>query len=97
MMKPLYIGIVTACIVIIFGLVMKDLQLAMNITSWIGIILLVVAMLLSGVFVSGDRMRANQAAETTERRKERNKTTFNALLMAIPNFATAIALYVFLP
>lgn len=94
-MKPLYIGLVVAGLATIIGILFNDLQLACTITSWLGIILLALAMLLSGTFVSGDRMRANQASETKEMKQNRHNTTIYFLTIAIPNFITSIILYLF--
>ena len=95
-MKYFSIGTIVAALSIIISLIMKDIYFAVSITSGIGLLLLFVALLLSGVFVSGDRMRANQASETKEARIERNNVALNSILIAIPNFAVAIILNYFL-
>lgn len=93
MKTSITIGTITAITALFIGFISQNMQLTLTITSWIGIISLVVAILLSGSFISGDQILANHAAETKETKESRNKTTVNALLIAIPNLATAIICY----
>lgn len=63
------------------------------VSGTVGCVFIVISMIFSGSVVSGDRMRANFATETTDHRDERNKITLNSLFIAIPNIMAAVLFY----
>ena len=90
-----YIGIGTLLSVIGIGIsfVFWDVHRVADVTGAIGLVFLIVAFLMSGAFVSGDRIRANTAMETDEGRKQRNRVVTCSLLIAIPNFLVMLGFY----
>ncbi|AVK85338.1 hypothetical protein C3943_18300 [Lysinibacillus sp. B2A1] len=94
-MKYLFIGTILSIIGVSASMLLWGMERAYFISGIIGCILIVVAMIMSGSMVSGDRMRANFATETREHRDERNKFTANSFLMAVPNILITIILYYF--
>ncbi|WP_188016948.1 DUF5316 domain-containing protein [Paenibacillus antarcticus] len=62
--------------------------MAIKVTGGIGVISILLAGILSGLFISEDRMRAN--FETTEDRKFRNKYSSVLFLFGLPFLITAI-------
>ena len=92
-MKYLLVGMFLALIGTLASIVIWDIAMVTTITGGIGLFFIVIAFIISGAFVSGDRMRANLAAETVEGSKQRNGTVLHSVLIAIPNFAVAILFY----
>jgi hypothetical protein len=64
-----------------------------TVTSGIGLFFIVIAFILSGVLVSGDRMRLNLATESDESRNQRIVGSLHSAMIAIPNFVVAILFY----
>lgn len=56
-------------------------------------VLLALAVVMSGVLGSGDRIRVNNGYEDPSERKQRKDLTISLLLMAIPNVLGAIILF----
>lgn len=56
------------------------------------IVLIVLAVLVSGLAVSGDRQRANFQSETKEERRFKIQSTLNILIMAVPTVITFMIL-----
>lgn len=94
-MKHLFIGTILSSIGVSISILLWGMERAYFISGIIGCVLIVIAMIMSGSMVSGDRMRANLATETRKHRDERNKFTANSFLMAIPNILITIILYYF--
>jgi len=92
-MKYLFIGTILSIIGVSISMLLWGMERAYFISGIIGCALIVIAMIMSGSMVSGDRMRANLATETREHRDERNKFTANSFLMAIPNILIAVIFY----
>lgn len=95
-MKYLLLGIFLALIGVLASLVIWEIEMVSIITSGMGLFLIVLSFIFSGVLVSGDRMRANLATESVEDRQRRNTLSFRLALIAIPSFAVAISFYYFL-
>lgn len=95
-MKYFLIGVGFTLIGILLSIIIWDIHMISNITSWIGLVFLIAACLLSGAFVNGDRMRANLAMETKESRIQRNTFAGRFLAMAIPNLVVAFIFYYYL-
>ena len=92
-MKYLLLGILLALVGVLASIVIWDIEMVTTITGGIGLFFIVISFILSGVLVSGDRMRANLATESVEGRNQRNNVSFRSALIAIPNFAVAILFY----
>ncbi|MGP4082925.1 DUF5316 domain-containing protein [Pseudalkalibacillus sp. R45] len=69
-------------------------ELFITVSGGVGLISLIIAGLLSGVFISGDKIRANTAIEDSKERKKRNKGMFVFTLFGAPNFIVGILLTV---
>ncbi|MEC1180137.1 DUF5316 domain-containing protein [Metasolibacillus meyeri] len=93
MKKYILYGIVLAVGAIVAALILGDIHKTSQIAAGIGGALLILTMLFSGVFVNGDRLRANLATESKEQRERRYKYEEKFLLMSIPCFAVAILFY----
>ena len=92
-MKYLLVGMLLALVGMLASIVIWDIEMVTTITGGIGLFFIVISFIISGAFVSGDRMRANLAAESIEGRNQRNGTVLHSVLIAIPNFAVAILFY----
>jgi hypothetical protein len=67
--------------------------LSLKLNSGIGISLLIIAMIFSGSFVSGDRMRANYYSSSKEDNIQRMKWTDKLLLISVPFLIVSIIMY----
>lgn len=72
-----------------------DAGMVMTVTSSIGTFFLIMACILSGALVNGDRMRANLATESGEDRTNRNKMTLHSVLLGIPSLLIGLFCYFF--
>jgi hypothetical protein len=82
-----------AAITTIFLVLFFDWNMVLKITGGIGVISLLLAAVLSGLLVSGDRMRANLNTENEEEKWGRDRVTGQLLLFGIPNICIAIVLF----
>lgn len=92
-MKYLFIGVILAILGGGLSFVIWGMEQAYLITGGVGVIFLGLATIVSGSMVSGDRMRANFAFESTDERKERFSTTIRLAVIACPNVLVSIMLY----
>ena len=95
MLRSLYLGFALTLLSIIVAVFSDDIDLIVTISGGIGAISLLLAMIFSGSFLSGDNIRANFAIETKEDRRIRNNWTFRFALFAIPNLIAAIGVVYF--
>lgn len=75
------------------SLFLGQMKQGIDIIGTIGIVLLALAGIVSGSFVSGDRVRANYSLE--EENKRRLSWSLNLTLMGLPALAAALAYYVY--
>ncbi len=92
-LRYLLIGVFLSLFGVLISMIFWGMEKVYLVTGTVGCIFIGISMILSGSMVSGDRMRANFATETTDERDERNKITMNALLIALPNIFAAILFY----
>lgn len=92
-LKYFLMGILLSLIGVIVSIAIWGIEMVTTITGGIGIFFILISFILSGVLVSGDRMRANLATESDEDRNQRNNISFRSALIAIPNFVVAILFY----
>jgi heme/copper-type cytochrome/quinol oxidase subunit 2 len=83
MLKSFITGIIVSLIIWIAGAV-SNINVS-RIFFIVSILLIVLAVVLSGLGVSGDRIRANAATETKEDRNWRIDTSKNIILIALPS------------
>lgn len=95
-MRYFLFGLLLSLLSIFVTLVIWDIHMVYVVAGTISLFFIVVSMLLSGSFVSGDRMRANVAMESDEDRENRYKVTTRSLLMALPNLIVALLFYILL-
>jgi hypothetical protein len=69
-----------------------DLAFIINITGFTGLIFIVTAGILTGSFVSGDKIRANYNADDKERR-EKNRLSKNFFFAGLINITISIFAY----
>ncbi|WP_057913332.1 DUF5316 domain-containing protein [Peribacillus muralis] len=93
-MKSFYLGIVIVLISLLISVFTNDWTLMYKITGWVTAIVLVLCALFSGGFVDGDRLGRNILSETKEDKKERVFLTTRLLLIGLPNFLTALTVYI---
>ncbi|MFJ8460590.1 DUF5316 domain-containing protein [Lysinibacillus xylanilyticus] len=92
-LRYLLIGVFLSLFGVLISMIFWGMEKVYIVTGTVGCIFIGISMILSGSMVSGDRMRANFATETTDERDERNKITMNAFLIALPNIFVAILFY----
>lgn len=92
-MKYFLLGIGLSIIGILISIILLGIDKAYWVPGNIGLIFIGISMLTSGTFISGDRMRANFASESAEGGKERNRITFNSMLIGLPSILIAVLLY----
>ncbi|GAA0133986.1 hypothetical protein YSY43_08260 [Paenibacillus sp. YSY-4.3] len=90
------IGIILSVVLSLSVGLVWEWKEAINITGGIGVIMLLLAGILNGTFISGTRMRANREIETemAEDKEFRNKSSSTFFLLGFPFFLTAIALFI---
>lgn len=91
MKKIFLLGILLAFFLFLFGF-FSNLDVFILISGGIGLGCLLVAGLFSGVFISGDKIRANFATETSSERQKRYNRMLAFVLFGAPNFLVAILL-----
>jgi len=91
--KYVLIGVFLSLCGVLISMMLWGMEKIYLVSGAVGCIFIVISMIFSGSMVSGDRMRANIATETTEHRDERNKITLNSLYIALPNIIVAVLLY----
>ncbi|MGE7916380.1 DUF5316 domain-containing protein [Lysinibacillus xylanilyticus] len=92
-MRYLLMGVFLSLFGVLIAMIFWGMEKVYLVTGTVGCIFICISMILSGSMVSGDRMRANFATETTDERDERNKITVNAFLIALPNIFATILFY----
>ncbi|MCQ1535929.1 hypothetical protein FTO70_09600 [Methanosarcina sp. KYL-1] len=94
MRNLLLIGVGTFVIALIAAFLLEDPTVILKIAGSVGLIFLVVAGILSGSFLSGNRIRANYYSQGEDERKEKSKLSsdlfFTGLLTIV---LSAIAYY----
>lgn len=91
-MLPFGAGVLTLAVV---WLIAGDWSLVFNYAGLIGVVAFFLSGVLSGAFISGDRVRANWANEDREEREIRNAWTSKLFLFGVPNLLGAIIAYYF--
>jgi high-affinity Fe2+/Pb2+ permease len=89
-----FLGILSGFVLFLGGF-FTGLEAFTFITGGIGLISLLIAGVFSGVFISGDKIRANTSIENSQERKKRTKNMYAFALFGVPNFIAAIILTVF--
>ncbi|MGE8004978.1 DUF5316 domain-containing protein [Lysinibacillus sp. NPDC093216] len=92
-MKYLLIGVFLSLCGVLISMMLWGMEKVYLVSGTVGCIFIVISMIFSGAMVSGDRMRANFATETTEHRDERNNITLHSLYIALPNIIVAVLFY----
>ena len=95
-MRYLLIGIFISLISIFVSVVILGIHMVYVVAGTISLFFIVVSMIVSGSFVSGDRMRGNLAMESDVDRDNRYKVTTRSLLIALPNLIVALLFYLLL-
>ncbi|MCM3782569.1 DUF5316 domain-containing protein [Neobacillus mesonae] len=85
-----FYGMVVAFVLLLSSLVWT--QNVIKISGGIGVAALVLALVMSGSLVSGDRYRGNYGKETTEERNERMGVSFGFIKFGVPSLVVYIIL-----
>ncbi|MRH41700.1 hypothetical protein GH741_03315 [Aquibacillus halophilus] len=89
-LKYLGIGVFLTIIALAIGVLTSDWNLFLKIIAVAAVVPLLLAGLLTGAFVDGDRNRANYHTEPKEYRQGKNKWVIRFLLLGVPNFTLLI-------
>ncbi len=92
-MKYILIGCLFTLLGVMGGTFIWGVEMVPTITGGIGEFFLGVACLLSGVFVNGDRLRANLATESDDDRVQRNNRSLQSFLIGLPSIVVALLFY----
>ncbi|MGZ9583775.1 DUF5316 domain-containing protein [Paenibacillus marinisediminis] len=92
-MKVFITSVVSCLVISLITFLTGGLGLTLKINSGICAGLLILAMIFSGSFVSGDRMRANYNSSSKEDNIQKNKWTDKLLLISVPFVIVSISLY----
>lgn len=92
-LRKLSLGIALSIVGFLISILIWGTEKAYYIPGGIGIIMIGLSMVFSGTMVSGDRMRANYATESTDDRNSRNKMIFTMIIFGAPNLVLAVILY----
>lgn len=96
MKKSIIIGTVIAAICLLLGVTTSYSVLFTYISGGVGLGSLLISGLVSGVFVSGDKIRANYWTENKGDRKKRTESMYIFALFGAPNFISAIILTLYI-
>ncbi|WP_442870491.1 DUF5316 domain-containing protein [Aneurinibacillus sp. Ricciae_BoGa-3] len=81
-------------VILILSLISKNFTFLIYVAGIIGLVFLLLAGIFSYAFVSGDRMRANQAIESTIDRNQRLKWSAICFLIGLPNLFVAVLTFI---
>ncbi|WP_188456715.1 DUF5316 domain-containing protein [Virgibacillus oceani] len=93
MKKAIYFGFGIASLLFILGYFLKNAHLFGSIAMGIGLIFFAIGGLSGGAFIDGNQLRANFHTETKEDRGKRQKIILISGVIAIPNFAAGVLLF----
>jgi amino acid transporter len=93
MLKCLLAGVIVAALNFAFAGLHHSLEKVSFYLLMSSVCLIVLAILLSGSAVSGDRVRANAAYEDKAERRERFKWVKNFLIMSVPGIISLAMVY----
>jgi Family of unknown function (DUF5316) len=91
--RPFITGVVFLVVVLIVSMVLGDGSLILKISGGVGLIGMLASGLLTGAFISGDRIRANYYTESKEDRSKRIRTANSLFLFGLPNFAASVVYF----
>ncbi|MBM7583589.1 hypothetical protein JOC86_000126 [Bacillus pakistanensis] len=91
MKRAFFVGTLVAVIFFICGY-FTELELFTLASGGLGLVSLLISGLLSGVFISGDQIRANAAIENRDEGKKRKRGMYVFALIGAPNLIVAILL-----
>ena len=94
-MKPFLFGTGILLAGLIIGMFKGDLEFGVNFSGIIGIGLLIISGVLSGAFISGDRIRANISTSPQEDLNNTRKWGFVLMMTGMPGFIAAVVYHAF--
>lgn len=89
-----FIGLVISILAILIGFLSNDYNITFKITGIFSGIGLIIAGILNGTFISGDRYRANISSGTKEDDDKRIKIVNYLLLLVCPNIVICIIYFI---
>jgi accessory gene regulator protein AgrB len=89
------IGSIIAIVAHLIGFLLNDYNITLKVTGFVVIGSFVIAGILNGTFISGDRYRANALIERKEERDKKMKITGYLLSISIPNVIISIIILLF--
>jgi len=94
-LKPFLVGTGILLAGLIIGMFKGDLEFGINFSAIIGIGLLIISGVLSGAFISGDRIRANISTSPQEDLNNTRKWGFLLMMTGMPGFIAAVVYHAF--
>ncbi|NQX67997.1 DUF5316 domain-containing protein [Paenibacillus alba] len=91
---PIVIGISISILIVLISLLKQDLLLCKKLSGWVGAGFLIIAAILSGAFLNGDRIRANFDRENKEDRLARIKYSSFFFQLCLPNIILFFISYI---
>lgn len=95
MKSSFFMGIVIALAAYLIGFLSNNYNVTLKITGFVLIVSFVIAGILNGTFISGDRYRANFMNETKEDRDKKMKMVNYLLLLSIPNAIISLVIIIY--
>ncbi|UOF90023.1 DUF5316 domain-containing protein [Fodinisporobacter ferrooxydans] len=92
-MKSLAIGFGIAIVGLLIAAATRNWKYDIDISLVFGVVLWGLAGIFSGVFLSGDRMRANYFMEDSEGRQRRFRWATNCFLVGLPSILSALIVF----
>jgi cadmium resistance protein CadD (predicted permease) len=93
MKKAIILGFFIMFIGIVIGMILNNWMVTVKICGVVGLICLSISGLLNGLFVSGDRNRANYLLDAKEDRNEKSKITDFVFAVGLPNIILAVIVF----
>ncbi len=96
-MRYLTIGIILSITGVLLSFGFWGLSKAYLVTGAIGLFFIAMSVLMSGSIVGPHRMRGGvEAPDSPDERLKRKRASIDSILIGLPNFITALLLYLFL-
>ncbi|PKR77496.1 hypothetical protein CEY16_12280 [Halalkalibacillus sediminis] len=93
-LKLIIVGLLNTLCAVIYGFVTSDWDMVLKVIGVSALLPLLVAGLLSGAFVSGDRNRANYHSENKMDNDDKRKWIIGLVLLSAPNAAFLLVLII---
>lgn len=90
-----FIGVIISILAMLIGFLSNDYNITFKITGILSVIGLIIAGILNGTFISGDRYRANLLSGTKEDNNRKIKIVNYLLLLVSPNIIVVTIIFIY--